>query len=554
MSSTNLSDHTNKKQWDLLTNANSIVIGDTTIIKNTNPDYGVVGNALVNTSNNMTQFASNVGDTVAYPFRASNGSTLMSKVQTAQFGKFQIGSTVDSAVDSISNFLSPVTDAATKGIDATASVVSGVAKGVGNFTDVAAKRASNYIAPVTETIDKINKIGSEFNKIIKDTFLGQVFKIKGTEILCAMFCLVISMLSCDQRDSLAKAVLDAKTAIKSVNATIDGVKAMSLNAGNGPVEVPLFNKKTIADNVRGMFSTDQQRTNFPDKMLNIPKNTRTVAPVVTVTLPSNVSSTVARLIQILSMMANGKITVPTGLTGNIWDIAQAALHVLQTQAVQMADEFLTKVVKDVEKLLKGIMPQICVGNLASMFINKITDAVKQLKLYLLKQIKALFGESKGFSVKWTTFAWHLKGIQDLLAMLKALALVLKHFPDLALQCGVQPCTQPLPGSELKEIQDAVRNGMMAKETNEPASIAPADETPQGKTLDELASVFGGSVIPTTDGFNVVMPQMYQDTPQQIRDLLLSPEFLVELGGAYTVYAPADLSFVNIVYTYRQVCS
>ncbi len=524
-----LGDFTNKDSWTQLQNASTIQVGNQIIAKSNNGDITSI-------------------DYVT-PVTAKNGSTIMSKVENSAFGNWQLTNTISDTTTSGINTLG-------KGLGSGTSTILDGAGRVGNAIDTGSKKIEGYLAPVTETLEKISGIGKSFDDIIKNTFLGQIFKIKGSEILCALFCIIVSLLSCKERQALYQAVMDTKNAMNSVNSVASGVSSMTLG-GSSNVEVPVFNNQTLADNVKNLFSKNKIDT---AKQFGIPSNTQTKKAPVTFALPPGVADIVQKITMILSVIAKGQITIPVGINGNIWDIAQAILYVLQSQAVQMADEFMTKVIKDMEKYLKGIMPQICIGNLASVFINKIIVAMKDLKNYLLEQLKQLFGASEGFSIKWKTFGWYFNGMMDLLAMLKALSLILKHFADLALQCGVQPCSAPLPDSEIAQIQEAVRHGMLAKETNEPANILPVDQMPTGKTLDDIAGAMKDMtgkdlhVLPSNDGFTVVMPNLYTDAPPQIRDLLTSPEFLNELGSAYTLYVPLDMSFINVVYTYKPVCS
>lgn len=429
--------------------------------------------------------------------------------------------------------------------------VQDAATKIGNAVDVASKEIESYLGPVNETLETIANIGTEFDNIIKDTFLGQIFGIKGPEILCALFCIIISMLPCDTRQQLYEATVAIRQGIQTANATIGAIT----NATKTPVEVPLFNNKSISDNIQSLFSAKLQGTNL-NKALGVTDKPTTKTAAVPLQLSPDVLSIVNNIVMVLSILAKGQITIPVEINGDIWTFAKAVLAIIQAMVCQMVDEFLTKVIKDIEKSLKKMMPQICIGNMASIFINRIISAINTIKLFLLSMLRQLFGDFNGFGLKWKTFGWYFKEIQELLAMLEALQLILKKFPDLALQCGISPCNNN-PSPDVWDIQQAIQNGALINETNEPANVLPYDQTPQGQTLDELASTFqdmtknpNTCVIQTQDGFCVMMPDMFKDAPSQIKQLALSPEFLSSLGSAYTVFASQDIPGINVVYTYK----
>lgn len=414
------------------------------------------------------------------------------------------------------------------------------------------KTIKGYTAPIKETIETIQAIGKDFDKIIEESFLGQIFKIKGSEILCALFCIIISMLPCSVRQVLYDAVTSIKDGLAMANSTLNSINSMTKK----PVEVPLFNEKTVADNVKSLFSDKLQGTAL-NNVLNTPIGTETRKPTSSIDIPQDVLTIINNVVLLVSILAKGQITIPVGFvksTSTIWSFAQAVLSIVQAMLTQVVDEFLTKVVKQVEQDLKGMMPQMCVGNLASKFINKIMEAIKALKAYLLKLLKNLLGDSSGFGLKWKTFGWYFKELQDLLAMLKALQLILKKFPDLLLQCGLSPCNES-DAKEYQDIKDAIQNGLYINETNAPAKISPTDMTPKGKTLDELAGTFqsmtgnpNAYVVQGDNGFFVVMPNFLAGAPPQIINLANSNEFLQTLGSAYTIN-PTDAG-LSVTYTYE----
>lgn len=474
--------------------------------------------------------------------------------------------------------------------------VSDAAKKVGNAVNKASKEITNFVAPVKEVVDTLYGIGKEFDRIIQDTFLGQIFGLRGPEILCIIFCIIVSMLSCSSRQHLYELIVQIRQGIRNANMAIKSINNITRN----PVEVPLFNSKSITDNISDLFGSRIGGKNLKD-FLNIPDGTSTrtkVTPPV-FEIPPSVVEIIQTITTILSVLAKGQITVPVGLSGvgGVWDFADAVLGIIREYLIQLLDQFITEYINKLEKMLKKMMPQICIGNLATVFINKIIRAIKAIKDFLMEQLRGMIGDMHGFGIKWKTFGWYFKEIQELLAILNALGLILKNFPDLALACGVQPCNGKLAADSdlirsdildlineidnapitssvetvdpvnktIEDIIKAVANDEEVKETNTPASLYPIDsfDPPKDKvdnpTLDKVTEVFKDVVgnddvyvYPNPEGgtnsFNVVLPDMFKDAPLQIRQLTESPEFLATLGNAYTVYSAPES--ITIVYTYR----
>ena len=505
-----------------------------------------------------------------------NAGTLTDNIFKTQIGRYQVGSSVNSFLDNkyISGTTSGIGSIASTTMTGLGSGIQGIAKGLGGSTTTSingmqvsaqgssgtgavyvSKQIGGYVAPITETMQTLESLGTEFDKIIKKTFLGQIFKIKGSEILCAMFCLLVSFLSCKQRTELADTINAVKNGLKTIN----NISGAISDATRDPVEVPLFNNKTMADNLSSLFPSKIKKDTI-NSALNIPKDTETKKQSVSFEIPPGINDTIKKIVMILNLLAKGQISLPVGITGDIWSFSQVVMSLVRDILVAAIDNFITKVVKDIEKKLKSMIPQMCVGNLAAKFINRIIAALNELKEYFLGLLKSMVGDANGFSVKWMKFSWYFQDIMDLLAMLKALSLILGKFAELALLCGISPCNN-LPSKDMQEIQDAIRAGMSINETNEPANVI-MKQLPKGRSLDELADTFrnitgqpDAYVVQdqqNTNSFQVILPDMFKDAPSQIMDIINSKEFLSTLGGAYTIYPQAS-SGISVVYTYELKC-
>ncbi len=272
--------------------------------------------------------------------------------------------------------------------NAAGTMISDSAKAIGNAANVASKEIKEFIAPLNNVVDTLSNIGKEFDKIIQDTFLGQIFGLKGPEVLCTIFCVIVSLLSCSDRQELYDTIVQIRQGLKNANAVVNSFNEMTKTS----TELPLFNDKSIADNIKSLFGEKKLQGAGLDKFLNVPNGTKTkkVTPS-TFEIPQSVVSTIQTITTILSVLAQGQITLPVGLSGSfsIWEFAKTVLSIIQGMVVQMLDEFLTKYIKKLETMLKKMMPQICIGNLASAFINKIINALTQIKKLLIITIERI---------------------------------------------------------------------------------------------------------------------------------------------------------------------
>jgi hypothetical protein len=560
-----------------MANRESLVLGSTMTYQSKYDDIlgkTTIINGKIVEKDIVTRAAEQVGAAASFAFRdptsagiGESGASATGQVASAQTGRYQVKEWIESN-KTVNQFLTSTGNMTSSVMAGAGSVVASTIMGVGNVANKAApsigrinpetKKIEGFVAPVADSLAAIKKMGDDFDELIRETFLGQIFKIKGSEILCALFCVIISLLDCKTRQDLYEATVAIKNGIAGANRSLSQINELT----KSPVEVPLFNNKTIADNVESLFPNLQKNPLTKgkiQKVANAPKDSYTKTPGFTIEAPPDVQKTIEMITLLLSVLVNGQLNVPVGFSGSLWNFSQAVLGIIEQMVTQIVDEFLTKVVSKIEKKLKSMIPQMCVGNLAVKFINRIMNAIYTLKRYLLDQLKILLGESEQFKLKYKRFEWHFKELQELLAILQALSLLLKKFPELVLMCGISPCNN-LPQPELDEIRDNIRANMNLNETNIPAKLVSDIPLPQGKTLDELAdtlkSVTGQpnayGIVNPNGGFHVIMPDMFKDAPQAIQNIVNSSEFLNTLGSAYTVYQQPDQG-ISVVYTYELKC-
>jgi hypothetical protein len=347
--------------------------------------------------------------------------------------------------------------------------------------------------------------------------------------------------------------MDIRSGIKAANDTISEVNRVSQQ----PIELPVSAKGSVAQNVASLFGGGGKELKDWKDSFTAGKE----APKVSTSqmqVPDDVKSIIKNIVLVLTLISKGQISLPVGISANIWSLTQAVMYVIRMMMIQMVDEFLTKVVGKVEAMLKKIVPMNCIGNIAANFINKIMQAIRDLKNYLMELLKGLFGDSATFAIKWKKFGWYFKSIGDLLAMLKALQLILAKFPDLVIACGITPCD--LNDPRLDEVRLAINNGNPIPLTNIPADVKATDMIPEFTNLDDIARNFAGiiNVDPGTvfidnQTIKVTMPDAFKGAPKMIRDLVDTPEFLSELGNPYTVYKDNGNPNITIVYSFNRMC-
>ena len=538
------------------TNSSGRIVGNTGKVKYDNIINSLKsGNSVIqfgDTPISITKSSSNT-PAILSAFKDSNGTGLMENLlPAARTDRWQVNGIADNLSNNFSGVTSNISDSISSGIDSVGSAVSGAMSEVGSRVGEVSNVISGYISPVLDSLEAINNIGKKFDECIKDTFLVQTFKLKGSEILCMAFCIVVSFLPCDVRKRMYQALVDIRAGLQGANSAINEFNRVTQD----PVEMPISSKGSIAQNVASLFGDNTKALKDWQDSFTAGRKTNTVNPNA-LKVPDSVKTIVSNIIMVLSILSKGQITLPVGINGNLWSLMQVVMNVVKMMMMQMVDEFLTKIVSKIETMLRKMVPQNCVGNLAAAFINKIIAAIKDLKNYLLEILKGLFGESEAFSIKWKKFGWYFKEIGELLAFLKALQLILSKFPDLIMACGITPCEDD-PRSQA--IRDALNSGKPIPMTNIPANIKPLAQTPIFDNLDDLSKNFAGmiNIDPGTvfidkNAIHVSIPQPYQGAPALIQKFIEEPEFLTALGENYTVYKDSGSTDMTIVYTFKRMC-
>lgn len=503
------------------------------------------------------------------------------------------------------------------GINSTGNVIS---SGVSSVTST----INEYSAPLKKTLAFTSDIMKDFDEWIKTTFLGQLFGIKGSEIMCTIFCIIISFLPC----SAKKKLYDILISIKSAEAALKQGVSLGVDLTtvyNGDIVGP----NSIADATQKLFGNSKQ-TGYPltpaDKVLGIMgtpaqpgRNDIPSTPEYTkasLQAPKEVKEIVDTITKTIKTITKLRITIPVGINGDLWDLAQAVLYAIQGLVLQMATELLNKLINPIEAWIKGIVPDNCVSNMAAIFFNKIIKAIRDFKQWILDQLKEFFGASNGFSLKWKTFGLNINFLLELLQMLAGLSLALGHFSDLLIACGISPCNETpdtdvfspetwkptgnpavdyptksvfsqvfgtpesqnnlsntssspvnskyadvLNQIQTKNVVDALRSGSDIPLTNIPSSRQPLDAIPTkapdqidaiAKSLSKIINIPMENIIVTPQELKFIQPG-FQNAPKKIAKLIADGVIENNLGSNWTTFVSPDNKNVDVVYTFRRMC-
>jgi len=412
-----------------------------------------------------------------------------------------------------------------------------------------ALKIKEYLTPTKLALTALDDLGESFNKIIKDTFITQMFHIKGTDMLCAAFCIVVSFLDCNTRQSMYDAVQTANAIGNTATNVTSDVNEMvkTFNAS-------MVSAETVAKAANGLFTGGlSSATAQQDTGMGLARAMATLQAA-----PGSVKDIIDSISNALKLVNRSKISLPIGITGRIWDLSSVVLFEMQATAVEIVDNAISTITNPVEDMIRDAQPTICIGGMAAVFFNRLIDIVENFKMWALNIVANLFTANNAASLEFTAFNQSSQSILELMAFLDSLSLLLSGFGDLALTCGVQPCNTSSPSSD---VLNALQAGNNIPEPNTSAAIVSPDAdfiAPSNniETLAErIAPIIGGkeSDVYVTPGKIIVSKPFMKDAPKMISDLLNSDEILKNLGPDYTIYKSADNKNATVVYSYNRAC-
>ena len=408
---------------------------------------------------------------------------------------------------------------------------------------------SKYTVPTRLTLDAFTLMGQDIDKALSKSFLLQTLHIKGTDILCAVFCFLISMLSCHERGDIYNALMKANELSQQLEA---GAKAVN-NIVN-TVGATIASGDAIMQSAKDLFSGTAGKDNI--KSVIAAASTIGAAPYA-------ITSNIEIISKVFKLASKQNLMLPNVASLNTWDMSGNVLHCLQGQAVQAADEILSKLTNPIEEKIRAITPQPCFGTMAVRFQQSIIDAIERFKQWLLTQVADLFTGFGDFNANFLIKADLSITALELIAITAALTNITAHFFDIANSCGIAPCNENNPQNPISRDANNVSNRHNDIEPiNGPRYtnniFAPPSIT--GSSITELATKLAPAL-----GIDTTAPQIFVtpeeilavhsisivDMPGKIKDLISKGALDPNLDSNYTVYVNQDA--INVVYRYDKKC-
>lgn len=396
-----------------------------------------------------------------------------------------------------------------------------------------------YTPPSGLVLDTFNKLGEEIDKNIKTSFLLQTFGIKGTDILCAGFCFVISLMPCSERQNLYDALYGAVMAgqiAKTASRATEEIVNTGLSVYNMTSE--------ISSGISNIFD----KSKSGDLKLGAMEKVAT-----TIAAPLNIANQIKTVLNAIKMAQNFKFVMPDVLGKGLWDLAQNILFAMQTMALQIIDEALSKIIKPVEDLLCKLTPSICFGNMADNIRQKILHTIYSVKSRLLSEIADLFTSNDDFSRKFRTYSKQSGYQIELAGFFDALNIILANFFSLARACGVSTCdnnnSNYTPSAfDPNILNNDSENPFTYKPDSPPTiniNITPKPETTIDVIIKDLPEL--GSVTPE----NVINTYNLDTPPKQIIDMINNGILDNVLDQNYTIYKSPE--GIKVIYKFERKC-
>lgn len=433
-----------------------------------------------------------------------------------------------------------------------ASLLNGNSKTVTNSDGTTKSiKVSDYYAPSKMVLDTYNQLGVDIDKSIKSAFLLQTFNIKGSEILCTMFCFLISLLPCEERNALAKALDDFN---KGIQVTNSGAKAV--NSMINTFSATGMALTSLSSNVTDMFngkSTTASTVATNNTKLTTPESVSTL-----IAAPISVIQNAKVIINALKFGTNFKYAMPDCTGKGIWDLSQIVLSMMQGFVLQAADEAMKKVMNPVTKLLNNIWPAPCYGNMADQIRLKILQLIKTLKSRILKEIADMFTGNNDFNMKFRNNNKKLGWALELQALMDALSYISANFLSIAKACGISTCQPAVRAdqflsSDVTNLDTDSVNPFQFSTLSIPTSYT-TSSTEKINSIDDISNKFKNfmnqdSVIVTPDTIKSTS-NILQNAPTQIKSFIADGLLNSVLDNNYNI----DPNTATVTYTYNKTCS
>jgi hypothetical protein len=431
-------------------------------------------------------------------------------------------------------------------VSATRSALKTVNDTVTNVADYAGVKAVelvNYMAPVKVVYDSAYKIGQEFDEIIKDNLVMQTMNIKGSDILCSAFCIIISFLPCKTRNDLYEAILDMQR-----GAAVLGQAASAINEAVKTYNAAMAGIDSVIAATEGLFSNNIIDTAFNSNEEGITPALGGSTVSAAITSVEKVAETIGNVLEVL---CNGTIQAPVNVTSRIWDLAKSVLYQLQSMALELANEAIDKIIAPIENLILDWIPSECaLRGYASVLFNKIIGGIKKEKQWILQQIADLFSSGIDYKKAQEEFTHGSISVMEVKAFIDAIKMISHRFGDLAIACGISPCSELDDSSKSKA--SALKNGNLIPEAmGESSTIADLPIT--SNNLDDISESLGNilgidskNIVATDDKISFIY-NAAENAPKKIVEFYNSGI----LGSDYSIFN--DGNTIKVVHTFKRMC-
>jgi hypothetical protein len=402
----------------------------------------------------------------------------------------------------------------------------------------------NYIYPTISSLNSFQQMGTEMDNLIKENLFLQFFGITYSDVLCSAFCLIISLLPCEQRTKLYRDIIAFQRRAVAADAIVDSLAdvATQFNVGIAGVE-------TILQAAEGMLAgnpSDAYETQETGQSL-----ARGIAGVQAAV--ENLDKIVDTINVALKFIEAGRITSPIVQYSGIWNLARNILFEMQAVAMEMAEEALMKIIKPLEDLIAKIQPSNCLNNRGGAIFNKILYTITGYKNWLVTQIGSLFTEFYSFKKMLVTFNRKSKSQLEIAMFMQSFKTLAHQFGDLAIVCGVEPCYDDDTGNTNNQIK-------AGRPINNPigeSSIITFDDIPgePEENIEEIANKMKDLLpVPVQDVYvtNDTIITIYdaiENAPKKLLDMAKE----INLGNNYEIAVSRETGSVKIVHTTRRFC-
>lgn len=401
----------------------------------------------------------------------------------------------------------------------------------------------DYISPTSASLNSFEDMGNEMDRLIKDNLFLQFFGLTYTDYLCSAFCLVVSLLSCEQRTQLYRDIISFQRSLVAIDTAVESLASIATN-----VNVGIAGANSVLLAAEGILNG-----NLSDAVVAQETGQSAARGIASVQAAiENIDAIVDTIDIAMKVAEAGRIIEPIVQYSGIWNLARNILFEMQATAMEMAEEALMTLIQPVEDLIEKIRPSNCLNNSGGIIFNKILGMIRGYKNWLVTQIGMLFTEFYTFSKLMDTFNYRSKSMLELTMFMNALKTLSTRFGDLAIVCGVEPCyddDNPAP--------QAAKGRPIANPVGaDSRTITFADiPTHPDDNIEDIAEKMKDILQAPIDDVYVTNNEIITiyDALTGAPDKLLDMASEISLGNNYDIAISRETSAAKIVHTTKRYC-